>query len=553
VPDRTEPDFRALFESAPGLYVVLDPDLRIVAVTDRYLEATMTRREEILARRIFEVFPDNPEDPGATGVGNLSASLERVRQRGVPDTMGVQKYDIRRRAEDGGGFEARYWSPVNSPVLDERKHLRYIIHRVEDVTEFVRLRERGREREEVTAELRERAEEMGAEILRRSAELHELNEELRAASEAKNDFISRMSHELRTPLNAILGFTQLLELDDLEEPQREGVGHILKAGRHLLQLIDDVLDIARIEARKLRLSLEPVHAVELAEESIALVGPLAARRGIRIETDFGDGRSRWVLADRQRLKQVLLNLLSNAIKYNRERGLVRVCLESRADERLAIVVADSGPGIAPEQQEHLFEPFERLGAEGGSVEGTGLGLALSRALVEAMGGALEADSEPGRGTTMSVELQSAGPDDRDLPEAKTAPAPALGEHTVLYIEDNLANLQLVERVLERIADVRLLSAIQGNLGLELAREHRPDLVLLDLHLPDLPGREVLLRLKAEPALRDVPIVVVTADATEGEQKRMLEAGAHAYITKPIDVRHFLSVVQQCLDTDAAPQ
>jgi PAS domain S-box-containing protein len=373
------------------------------------------------------------------------------------------------------------------------------------------------------------------------------------ANQAKSEFLSRVSHELRTPLNAILGFAQLLELDELDGRHGEAVGHIVKGGRHLLELINEVLDIARIEAGELRLSLEPVAADELAEESIALVGALADRRGIRIEADFRDVDSAWVLADRQRLKQVLLNLLSNAIKYNRETGHVRVSLEARGDDRLAVLVSDSGPGIAPEQQKDLFEPFERLGAERGDVEGTGLGLTLSKRLVEAMGGTLEADSHPGRGTTMSVELERSGPSDSEGRKVERAPRSALGGRRVLYIEDNLANLKLVERVLEEFPDVRLLPAMQGNIGLELAREHRPELVLLDLHLPDIPGREVLLRLKAEPSLRDTPVVVVTADATDREERRMLADGAHAYLTKPFEIDRFLAVVEKCLRGDAVPQ
>jgi len=213
-------DFRALFEGAPGLYLVLDPDFRIVAVSDAYLAATMTKRDDILGRDLFDVFPDNPDDPEATGAGNLRASLDRVRSRRVADTMAVQKYDIRRPDDEGGGFEVRYWSPRNSPVLDEQKRLAYIIHRVEDVTEFVLLQERE--------------SEQAAEILRRSRELQETNEQLRAANSAKNEFLSRMSHELRSPLGAIMGFGQLLTFADLDEQHKHKVSMILKASDHPL-------------------------------------------------------------------------------------------------------------------------------------------------------------------------------------------------------------------------------------------------------------------------------------------------------------------------------
>jgi signal transduction histidine kinase len=230
----TPPDFRALFETAPGLYLVLDPELRIVAVSDAYLAATMTRRNEILGRGIFDVFPDNPDDAGATGEGNLSRSLARVAHDLVPDTMAVQKYDIRRPPEDGGGFAVRYWSPANTPVLDDLRRLRYIIHQVSDVTGFVHAQQREGEHEAIAGELRARAEQMQSEILRRSAELQEMNQQLRAANEAKNEFLSRTSHELRTPLTAILGFSELLTLSDENAQHREWSTAILKAGQHLL-------------------------------------------------------------------------------------------------------------------------------------------------------------------------------------------------------------------------------------------------------------------------------------------------------------------------------
>ena len=213
------PDFRRLFEKAPGLYLVLDADLNIVAVSDAYLQATMTKRDEILGRGIFDVFPDNPDDAGATGENNLRASLDRVRQKLVPDPMAVQKYDIRRPADEGGAFEERFWSPINLPVLGNDGRLEYIIHRVEDVTEYVRLRREEVARQEMTTELRERSEMMEAEILARSQELRDLNTELERANNAKRDFLSRVSHELRTPLTAILGFGELLSLAGLGETE----------------------------------------------------------------------------------------------------------------------------------------------------------------------------------------------------------------------------------------------------------------------------------------------------------------------------------------------
>jgi len=531
-----EPDFQALFESAPGLYLVLDPDLRIVAASDAYLEATMTRREVILGRGIFDVFPDNPDDPEATGVSNLSASLDRVRRERVADTMAVQKYDIRRPEEEGGGFEERHWSPKNTPVLDEQGELAYIIHRVEDVTEFVRLQERGTEQE--------------AEIVRRSQELQQLNKDLREANQAKNEFLSRMSHELRTPLAAIMGFSELLGLaDDLDEKKREWARTILRSGQHLLRLVDEVLDISRIEAGQLSFSVEPVAVKPLLEEAIEMMLPLAESRAIAIaEPEIPEGIG-YVRGDNQRLKQVVINLLSNAIKYNRDGGEVRMTVETIGSDRIRLSVSDTGMGIDGDSLGKLFTPFERLDV-GGEIEGTGLGLALSQRLVEAMGGRITVDSTPGEGTTFSIEVARGEPvavlsRDGELPELAAEQAYDR-DRSLLYIEDTAANLRLVQEILRARPSVRLLPAGMGTLGLELAAEHRPDLILLDLHLPDLDGEQVLERLRSDDRTRDIPVVILSADATDHTSQRLVESGAKTYLTKPIGVRDLLAVVDRYL-------
>jgi signal transduction histidine kinase/ActR/RegA family two-component response regulator len=539
-------DFRSLFESAPDCYLVLDPELVIVAVSDAYLRATMTRREDILGRGLFEVFPDNPDDPDATGVGNLRASLDRVRGGLMPDTMAVQKYDIRRPEADGGGFEVRYWSPLNSPVLDASGALACIIHRVEDVTEFVRLQERGTQQQQ-------RNDRMEAEILQRSQELQEANRQLRAASAAKSEFLSRMSHELRTPLNAILGFAQLLELDELSDQQRDSLGHIVSGARHLLGLINEVLDIAAIEAGGLPLSLEPVLVADVLAEAVSLIRPLADQHGILLVSP-AQACPDHVLGDRQRLKQILLNLLSNAVKYNHQGGSVRLAWDRVADQGLRITVADTGPGIPSEALDRLFVPFERLHGRQRGVEGTGLGLPLSKRLAEAMGGALELTTAVDQGSAFSIELPLTNSPTTRVDRPDDAPALA-NEHsevarpplTVLYIEDNVSNLQLVEQVLRRRPNITLISAMRPQLGLELAAEHHPDLVLLDLHLPDMSGEEVLDRLRASPKTADVPVVILSADARSSQIEHLLHQGARAFLTKPLEVKELLTL----LDTMAA--
>ena len=550
------PDFRALFESAPGLYLVLDPDFDIVAVSDAYLGATMTKRGEIMGRNIFDVFPDNPDDHGATGEDNLRSSLERVREKLVADTMAVQKYDVRRPSEEGGQFEVRYWSPCNSPVTDESGKLAYIIHQVEDVTEYVRLEENEARRVATTTQLQRHTRQMEAEILRRSAELQEANKKLREASDAKNEFLSRMSHELRTPLTAINGFSELLSCTDLDEEKHDWVRMINKAGTHLLDLVNEVLDISRIEAGKLSISLETVPPATIIADALELMQPLATAHDVRIRPPReASGDPRYALADGQRLKQVLINLISNAIKYNRSGGEVRVSIEDVGD-RVRIAVKDTGEGMDQESLSKLFVPFERLAAAGSNIDGTGLGLALSRNIVQAMGGEIGVESAPGKGTTFWVELDGAEPASVDMGSGGDEPLLSSrdyrSEKRLLYIEDVVANVRLLEVVMQRRPSVRLLPAMQGQLGLDLAREHQPDLILLDLHLPDMSGEKVLAQLDADQDTRHIPVVMLTADATERQLGELISLGARAYLTKPIDVRRLLETVDEFLgDAPAA--
>ncbi len=378
------------------------------------------------------------------------------------------------------------------------------------------------------------------------AALREAIVEADRANAAKSEFLSRVSHELRTPLNAILGFAQLLEMDDLTEDQDESVEHVLRGGRHLLAVIDDVLDISRIESGTLSLSIEPVGLSDLLGETIALVAPLARERQVSLALPDIAGDDLHMLADRRRLKQVILNLASNAIKFNHPGGRVVVTASISAPNNVRVDVTDTGQGVPEDLLERLFTPFDRLGADQTDVEGAGIGLALSQRLIEAQGGQITVETEVGAGSTFSFELPQAQRHsiDETVASGQLDPHPSSG--SILYIEDNPSNLKLLQRVLERRPDVKMLSAQTGEIGLSLASRVPVDLILLDLHLPDLDGEEVLRRLKESPATSTTPVVILSADATPGQITRLRDAGATDYMTKPLDLARLLRVLDSLL-------
>jgi len=499
---------RAILRTANDAFVGVDTGGRIVEWNERAEAAFLWPREEALGRILADtIVPERYRERHREGFASfLETGTARVLN---------QRLELTALRRDGSEFpvELTIWSTGDSKQRVFNAFIR-------DITEQKRS----------------------------AATAAQAREEAERANRAKSEFLSRMSHELRTPLNAVLGFAQLLTSEPLADEARDNVQQILKGGQHLLDLINEVLDISRIEAGRLSLSLEPVGVRDVVRHVAEMVAPLTAPRNISLVVDDVDP-SRAVVADRQRLGQILLNLISNAVKYNRPNGRVTVGFDTVSATRLRITVTDTGAGIRPEKMRLLFNPFERLGAETTSTEGTGLGLALSRGLAEAMGASLGVSSEVDRGSTFWIELKVSAEAAASVPAgagavpiftSTTSPA------TILYIEDNVSNVRLMTRLLARRPSVTLLHAADGQSGIAMARDRGPDVIFLDLHLPDMSGEDVLQHLWAEPALRPIPVVMLTADATPAQMRRALASGAAAYLTKPLDLRKVLDTLDQMM-------
>lgn len=414
-----------------------------------------------------------------------------------------------------------------------------------EITHFVGIKQDISSRRLAEQRLKQWNEELEESIRLRTAELATATEEAERANQAKSEFLSRMSHELRTPLNSILGFAQILKLHDFGEEVRNISEPILKAGHHLLDLIDEVLDISRIEVGKLTISREAVSSKQIVNDAIDLVMPLAHKSGVEIIERL-DFQAAHFTGDRRRAVQVLVNLLSNAIKYNVRNG--SVTLTSKKEGHFIVFeVADTGTGISGNDQERLFIPFERFGDR--FVDGTGLGLSLSQKLARIMGGDLYLVNSSPEGSVFALRLplSDRAPVERIAnPRAESSDLLLHFGGSVLYIEDNLENIHLIEQLFKYYPEVKLYPAMQGKTGLDFARLHRPDLILLDSHLPDIDGFDVLEILKAESATKAIPVVVLTANASSEHKKEMLLAGASDFLTKPVQLDQLMGTIERLL-------
>jgi PAS domain S-box-containing protein len=506
---------RSLIESNIDALMTTNPAGIITDVNKQMEALTGCTRDELIGAPFKDYFTD-PE--------RAEAGIKRVLSGNK-----VTDYELTARARDGKETVVSY----NATTFHDRdRKLQGVFAAARDVTERKRF---------------ERA------LQENNVELERARAAAEKANLAKSDFLSSMSHELRSPLNAILGFAQLINSDSPPPTpaQAASIDQILHAGWYLLELINEILDLAQIESGKLALSREPTSLAEVMLECQAMIEPQAQKRGITM-TFPESAVPFYVDADRTRLKQVLINLLSNAIKYNQAKGTVVVECARSSPERTRISVRDNGAGLSPDMLLQLFQPFNRLGQERSAEEGTGIGLVMSKRLIELMGGLIGVESIVGSGSVFWFELNSAVEPQLDagIPEP-AAIAKARTQHgaklrTLLYVEDNPANLKLIEQLMARRSDLRLLSARDGNLGIQLARAHHPDVILMDINLPGIGGIEALKILREDPATAHIPVVALSANAMPRDIEKGLQAGFFRYLTKPIKVNEFMETLEVAL-------
>jgi PAS domain S-box-containing protein len=505
---------RSLFESNVDALITTDPSGIITDVNKQMEALTDCTRDELIGAPFKKHFTD----PERAEEGIKRVLLEQK----------VNNYELTASARSGKETVVSYNATT---FYDRDRTLQGVFVAARDVTE------------------RKRLDEV---LLDRNAELVSAKIVAEKANLAKSDFLSSMSHELRSPLNAILGFAQLMDSSTppATPTQKANLYQILHAGWYLLELINEILDLAVIESGKLSLSVEPVSLDEVLAECQAMIEPQAQKRGLKLSfPQFA--QPAYILADRIRLKQILINLLSNAIKYNQPGGSVVVDCTQSSPERTRISIRDTGLGLPPEKLSQLFQPFNRLGQENSAEEGTGIGLVMSKLLVELMGGIIGVESTLRLGSVFWFELNStqahklanetAEPHSLEVRANKDAPL-----RTLLYVEDNIANLELVAQLIARRPDLRMLSALDGYLGVDMARRARPDVILMDINLPGISGIQALKILREDPVTEHIPVLAISANAMLGDISKGLEAGFFRYLTKPINVKEFMEAIDTAL-------
>lgn len=534
--EQTLRQLHATLEAIPDLMFELDLDGRYVDVQASRADLLVMPPSQLLGRCVHDVMSADAADGVMQALHEAAAHGSASGAQICLDLPSGQRWfelSVARKRMSGG----------------QRDH-------------FIMLSRDVTDRKLVEQALARHGDELEKIVHERSRQLVEARDASESASQAKSEFLSRMSHELRTPMNAILGFAQLIDMDANSSPRSKAhVQEILRAGKHLLHLINDVLDLEQVESGRVTLHPERVVLSDLGREAIALMQPLADQQQIALSMGSMHGLA--LMADATRVRQVVLNLLSNAVKYNRPGGQVWLEAALQGDAAIRVSVRDTGPGIAARHLDQLFQPFNRLGAESGQIEGSGIGLSLCRRLAELMHGTMGVHSKEGEGSTFWVDLPRAMSPmvvGSELPSAdaqagKGEPAagttPSTRMATLLYVEDNPANLQLMSQIVARHQGVRLLSAPLGREGLAQARSSRPDLILLDIHLPDIDGYAVLGQLRSDPQTRATPVIAVTANAMPLDVQRIRDAGFDDYVPKPIKVTHIDMLLHERLGSALA--
>jgi signal transduction histidine kinase len=577
-----------LFDSGPALQVLLSPDFTIVPVSDAHLKATMRRREDVVGRNLFDVFPENPDDAASASEKSLLASLMRVKTTLTADTMPILQYDIRRPEAEGGGYEQRFWTPINSPILDASGGLAHILNRVEDITEFVRLQRRDHERSQQTAALRTKAERMEAEVFLRSQEVAEAHRQLQVAhaemerlyakarelDAAKSQFFAGVSHDLRTPLTLIIAPTERLLSDPaLSAPMRATLEMVTRNARLLLHQVNDLLDASRLEAGKMGLVYADADFSRIMRVVAGHFDSLASEKGIIYRLDLADALA--VQLDAGKIQRVLINLLSNAFKFTPPGGQIRCSLRVESSgERVVVEIADSGRGIPLSERSRIFERYHQIAERGApAVAGTGLGLAIARDFVTLHGGTISADDAPEGGALFRIELPLRAPAGtvvhgapidpaalrpevaevvKGIRETRRAAAPAAapqpGEGVaasaspagdpserprILVVEDHPDLNDFISEALRPDHAVRC--AFDGVDGLAQAIEFNPTLIVSDVMMPGMTGEELVRELRRRPQFRDTPVVVLTARSDDDFRVRLLRDGAQDFLAKPFSV------------------
>ena len=546
--------FKAIFEDGPSLYMVLDPALNILALSNKYLHATQTRREDIVGRYIFDVFPDNPDDPHATGVRNLKTSLQTVIETGEAHTMAIQKYDIRVYGDEGPKFVERYWSPVNCPVFGFDRELLYIVHRVEDVTDFVLIKQAESNKDGANEELHQQIERMereiflrGQEMQKQNREMIKLNKELLImrdqaieSSQLKSAFLANMSHELRTPLGVILGMSELLSTDELSEDQKEVASLIEQSARSLLALVNDILDLSKIEAGKMLFDERSFSPAQMVHSYAALLQTAAKKKDLELMVQVAPSLQLNLIGDDQRVGQVLLNLLNNAIKFT-EKGSVKIEVSelenSQNQVKVKFAVSDTGIGISEEEAHRLFAPFTQVdGTISRKYGGTGLGLAISKRLVELLGGTIGCESKKGVGSTFWFILSFKKSNEDNCQNLQDVDSYAINRNCkILVVEDQPTMQDLLRRQFDSLQIFTdIVSSAED--GLEQLASKAYSLVLMDCHLPKMTGfdaaRMIRDQEKTDPSRKRIPIIAMTAGAMKGDREKCLDSGMDDYLSKP---------------------